>query len=233
MGNSEQFAFRQFVVRQDLCAMKVGTDGVLLGAWAEGGRRVLDIGTGTGLVALMMAQRFAGASVVAVDLDEGACRQAAINVGASPFASRVSVVRTAVQDFEAPETFDSIVSNPPFFTSALRCPDQARNMARHADTLSYADLFAAVDRLLAAEGTFSAIVPTDCLSDFTAEAYVHGLSPVRRTLIRTTQRKQPKRALLAFRRAPSPMACEEVCLVGEDGGRSAWYGGLTAEFYLR
>ena len=100
--------------------MKVGTDGVLLGAWAEGGSRILDVGTGTGLIALMMAQRFAGAQVVGLDIVHEACVQASANVAASPFAGRVSVVESAVQQYEVPERFDSIVSNPAFFVNSLR-----------------------------------------------------------------------------------------------------------------
>lgn len=233
MEKKKDFTFRQFHVCQDLCAMKVGTDGVLLGAWASGGRHILDVGTGTGVVALMMAQRFADASVVAIDMDDGACRQAEQNVMASPFRDRVCIVRSAVQSFTTDSSYDSIVSNPPFFTSSLRCPDALRNMARHADTLPYADLFAAVGRLLSPEGEFSAIVPTECLEPFVAEAYVHGLSLVRQTLIRTTPRKQPKRALLAFAWQSQPVCREEVCLQAADGGRSEWYAQLTQDFYVR
>lgn len=121
MPNS-YFSFRQFTVHQDSCAMKVGTDGVLLGAWAEGGSRILDVGTGTGLIALMMAQRFAGAQVVGLDIVHEACVQASANVAASPFAGRVSVVESAVQLYEVPERFDSIVSIPPSSSIAFLLP---------------------------------------------------------------------------------------------------------------
>ena len=135
MGNSV-FIFKEFAVKQDACAMKVGTDGVLLGAWARGGSRVLDIGTGTGLIALMMAQRFPEAEIEAIDIAEAACLQAKENVANSVFARRVRVVRAALQQYVGPKSFDCIVSNPPFFVDSLHNPDALRSMARHTSTLS-------------------------------------------------------------------------------------------------
>ena len=118
--SNNSFTFQKFTIHQDRCAMKVGTDGVLLGAWAHGGKRILDIGTGTGLVAIMMAQRFADAHVTAVEIDHNAALQACNNANCSPFASRIGIVETSIQNFEVYGTqlFDSIVSNPPFFTYA-------------------------------------------------------------------------------------------------------------------
>ena len=137
--SNNSFTFQKFTIHQDRCAMKVGTDGVLLGAWAHGGKRILDIGTGTGLVAIMMAQRFADAHVTAVEIDHNAALQACNNANCSPFASRISIVETSIQNFEVYGTqlFDSIVSNPPFFTDSLKNPDSQRATARHADTLPY------------------------------------------------------------------------------------------------
>ena len=118
---NDSFRFKQFLVRQDLCAMKVGTDGTLLGAWARGGERILDVGTGTGLIALMMAQRFPQARVTGIDIDEAAVRQSVINVGSSPFAQRITILQQACQAMQG--TFDAIVSNPPYFEQSLECPD--------------------------------------------------------------------------------------------------------------
>ena len=233
MANSS-FTFKQFSVQQHLCAMKVGTDGVLLGAWAEGGARILDIGTGTGLIALMMAQRFAEARVSAIDVVGDACRQASANVAASAFAGRISVSESSAQEYSPQCRFDSIVSNPPFFVNSMKAPDASRAVARHSDTLSYADLFACVVRLLTPGGVFSAIIPAECLSAFVAEAYMSGLSLTRRCAVRTTLRKQPKRYLLAFRRESGvPMLAEEVVLQDADGGRSEWYRRLTDDFYIK
>lgn len=234
--SNNSFTFQKFTIHQDRCAMKVGTDGVLLGAWAHGGKRILDIGTGTGLVAIMMAQRFADAHVTAVEIDHNAALQACNNANCSPFASRIGIVETSIQNFEVYGTqlFDSIVSNPPFFTDSLKNPDSQRATARHADTLPYRDLFTAVKRLLAEDGEFSAIIPSNCLTSFIAEAYLAHLVPIRRLAIRTTPRKQPKRLLVSFGHTSSESNAtnEEQCLMTPDGSRSDWYINLTSDFYL-
>lgn len=165
------FQFKEFGIRQEQCGMKVGTDGVLLGAWAWGGRRILDIGTGTGLIALMMAQRFGTAQVDAIDVDEDACRQASENIAASPFADRVSVACARLQDYNVGDAlYDAIVSNPPFFLETLKSPDPQRAMARHADSLPFADLFAGVARLLSETGVFSVVVPVEAAESLMFEA---------------------------------------------------------------
>ena len=122
---NDYFQFRQFTVYQGRCAMKVGTDGTLLGAWAHGGPTVLDIGTGTGLIALMMAQRFPEASVVGVDIDGEAIGQARENVVRSPFAGQIQLVNADIRCFQ-PSAFAAIVSNPPDFVDSLECPDEQR-----------------------------------------------------------------------------------------------------------
>lgn len=236
------FTFKQFVVAQQGCAMKVGTDGVLLGAWAEQDRelateslpRILDIGTGTGLIALMMAQRFPEATVDAIDLDPSACQQATANAEASPFAGRIRVVQTAVQAFTAEEKYDSIVSNPPFFTNGQRSDEQSRALARHADTLPYAALFKSVGELLAEDGRFSAIIPYDNYADFAAEGYLHGFSVVRHCTLRTTEQKPPRRCLVAFGRKAAANAEKESAVLQEaDGKRTPWYNNLTKNFYIK
>ena len=211
MGN---FRFKQFEIEQDRCAMKVGTDGVLLGAWAQGGRRVLDIGSGTGLISLMMAQRFPEAEVVGIDMDADACGQARENVMASPFRDRVEIECCRLQDFggtsEAAEdlksagVFDAIVSNPcllytsPFFVDSLKNPDSKRTMARHTDSLPFRDLFAGVKRLLSDDGIFSAIVPVEVVEQFVAESCILGFYLIRKCGVKTVERKQPKRFILSF-----------------------------------
>ena len=134
------FRFKQFTIHQERCAMKVGTDGVLLGAWAEGGKAILDIGTGTGLIACMMAQRFPDATVQAIEIDEAACQQARENVTASPFLDRIFITNTSLQEFvsELPQhqqQYDCIVCNPPYFVNSMKAPDSQRSIARHTDTL--------------------------------------------------------------------------------------------------
>ena len=228
------FTFKQFHIEQERCAMKVGTDGVLIGAWAKGGKRILDIGTGTGLIALMMAQRFDDAEIKAVDLDHDACCQARENVANSRFAGRVEVFETAIQQFHDAAGFDSIVSNPPFFQNSLKNPDTRRAAARHSDSLPFSVLFEKVAALLTSDGVFSAVIPTECVSAFIAEGSLHGLSVVRRCDVRTTPRKAPRRSLLAFsRRAGGEMERTEVVLQETNGQRSEWYDALTHDFYIR
>ena len=155
------FRFKQFAVEQDDVAMKVGTDGVLLGAWAncEGAKRILDIGTGTGVIALQMAQRNAEAQIHAVEIDEAAAKRARANFDNSPWAERLNVEQTAVQEFSPAEKFDLIVSNPPYFVDSLLPPDTKRSTARHTHDLTFEELDNAVARLLAGDGKFALILP--------------------------------------------------------------------------
>ena len=244
------FTFKQFEIQQDRCAMKVGTDGVLLGAWAEGGQRILDIGSGTGLISLMMAQRFPEAQVWGIDIDPDACMQARENVAASPFADRVGIACCALQNLSEEHLvrgseelmemkegegnlFDAIVSNPPFFVNGLKNPDSKRAMARHSDSLPFPVLMKGVRRWLSDEGVFSAIVPADVLESFVSEAYCSGLSLVRQCGVKTVERKQPKRYLVAFSKRRTGMMdkCTEI-MTDSEGNRSEWYAKITEEFYL-
>lgn len=233
MSNS-YFRFQQFTVHQDRCAMKVGTDGTLLGAWARGGRRILDIGTGTGLIALMMAQRFPQSVVTAVDIDEGAVGQARENVAASPFARRITVEQADIRTMERPEDggYDTIVANPPYFNKSLKSPDSQRTTARHTDTLTYRQLMAAAARLLDDGGELSVVIPTDCKAQLESEALLAGLSKVRECGVRTVARKPPYRYLLTFARHPAALQVEEGVVETAPGERSAWYRELTQAFYL-
>lgn len=218
------FQFKRFVVEQDLCAMKVGMDGVLLGAWAPGGKRILDVGTGTGLIALMMAQRYQESVVTAIDIDEGAVRQAKVNVERSPFSYQIIIKQEAVQEHEG--VYDSIVSNPPYFIDSLNAPDQQRNIARHTDTLSYAELMQAAYRLLADDGEFSVIVPFDYKRRMEDEATFVGFFPHQVVGVRTVERKPLKRYLLSF--VKHPIACDHSIITIDDEE----YKTLTGDFYL-
>lgn len=230
MGN---FRFKQFEIEQDRCAMKVGTDGVLLGAWAQGGRRILDIGSGTGLISLMMAQRFPEAEVVGIDMDADACGQARENVMASPFRDRVEIECCRLQDFGEAGVFDAIVSNPPFFVDSLKNPDSKRTMARHTDSLPFRDLFAGVKRLLSDDGIFSAIVPVEVVEQFVAESCILGFYLIRKCGVKTVERKQPKRFMLSFaKHRISPYEEHVETMMDSQGNRSEWYRKITEEFYL-
>ena len=222
---NDYFQFKQFTVRQSRCAMKVGTDGTLLGAWARGGKRVLDIGTGTGLIALMMAQRYADARVVGIDIDAEAVVQARENVMSSPFVERIAIEHSDVKQYEAP-LFDAIVSNPPYFIDSLESSDARRTLARHASTLTYADLMDCGWRLLTEDGEFSVIIPFDCKSHLEMEAVMRGFFKVREWAVKTTATKKPRRYLMAFRKHHAEFEKGEG-IIG-----SGWYEELTKDFYI-
>jgi len=228
---NDYFRFKQFLVRQDACAMKVGTDGTLLGAWAKGGERILDVGTGTGLVALMMAQRYPQSTIVGIDIDEPAVLQARQNVSASPFVHRVNIEKCDVRVFTG--LFDAIISNPPYFESSLQSTNQQRMMARHTSSLSYSDLMASAYRLLDEKGEFSIVIPFDYKTRIESEAALAGFFLSRDCAVKTTPTKTPRRYLLAFRKkAPELVERSEGILETAPNQRSAWYEALTRDFYL-
>ncbi len=198
---SKSFHFKQFSIAQDRCAMKVGTDGVLLGAWAkmpEGGRSALDIGTGTGVIALMLAQRFSKLQIKGIDIDESAAKQAEENFKTSPFAHQLSVEQVALQDFHTDEKFDCIVSNPPFFTNGILPENKQRQLARHFTDFSLALLFDKVSALLAAEGIFSIIMPISEQENILKIAEDNGLHCQESCVVYPNPNKAAKRILLSF-----------------------------------
>jgi tRNA1Val (adenine37-N6)-methyltransferase len=236
--STTDFRFKQFTIRQERTAMKVGTDGVLLGAWTPvtGARRILDVGAGTGLIALMAAQRNAEATVDAVEIEAEAAAQAVENVADSPWADRIRVHHT---DFAAymeacTERYDVIVSNPPFFTETLKSADAGRALARHADALPFAQLMAGATRLLTDRGVLALIYP------FTTDGLVQAAAIAQRLYcsdlceVRTTPTKAPKRMMALFRRqAPDYVFRREVlALHGPGGAFTEAYTRLTEAFYL-
>lgn len=170
MANS-YFRFKQFTVNQHLCAMKVGIDGVLLGARTDTGncKNILDIGTGTGLIALMLAQR-CSAKIMAIDIDPGAIRQANENISSSPWPDRIETREISLQDYseQTNDKFDLIVSNPPYFINALKSPDPSRSTARHTYRLTHTELLLYSKKLLAEKGKICIILPVnegfDCIN---------------------------------------------------------------------
>ena len=204
--------------------MKVGMDGVILGAWAKGGQRILDVGTGTGLIALMMAQRYEDAVVTGIDIDEGAVTQARENITASPFKDRIQILHEAVQQHKG--VYDAIVSNPPYFVDSLKAPDHQRNTARHADNLSYAELMQTAYRLLSDGGELSVVVPFDYKKRMEDEATFVGFFPYRVLGVRTVSGKPAKRYLLSFVKHPVEKDFQVITLDDQD------YKALTQDFYL-
>ena len=229
------FAFKQFTVRHDRCAMKVGTDGVLLGAWTDlsHSRRILDIGTGTGLIALMLAQRCMDARITAIDLDSAAVEQAQENIQASPWKDRIEALQQDICTYHPNGTFDTIVSNPPYFIDSLKCPDGQRSTARHTDTLDADRLIGKVSELLTSDGRFSIILPAEQTEDLIRVAGEKGLHPSRQTWVITRPGLSPKRILMEFRKIPVMLQPDELVIELERHVYSEEYIALTQEFYLK
>ncbi len=204
--------------------MKVGTDGVLLGAWANGGSKVLDVGSGTGIIALMIAQRFPQSVVTALDIDEGAVLQSRHNVANAGVQNRVRVLHQRIQEHQG--AYDAVISNPPFFINSLHAPDSQRDMARHTTTLSYSELMKATARLLNDDGELSVIVPADYRKRMEDEAIFVGFFPSRVCAVHTVEGRPARRYLLAFRRQPCRHVYESLTIGDE------YYQQLTRDFYL-
>lgn len=229
------FSFKQFTIRHDRCAMKVGTDGVLLGAWTDlsHSHHILDIGTGTGLIALMLAQRCPEARITAIDIDRDAIGQAKENIQASPWKDRVKAELQDVCTYQEEGLFDTIVSNPPYFIDSLKCPDQQRNTARHADTLDAGRLLLKVSELLIHDGRFSIILPAEQAEELLSSAASLGLYPSRQTWVITRPGLSPKRILLELRKTPTTFQPDELVIELERHVYSEDYIALTKEFYLK
>ena len=231
------FQFKQFTIHQQHCAMKVGTDGTLLGSWASapaGACRILDVGTGAGLIALMMAQRFPEARVTGIDIDTDAVGQASENALESPFKERIMIREGDVTSMEDADGFDAIVCNPPFFDRSLTCPDQQRTEARQTVSLTYRQLMESAFRLLKDDGRLSAIIPSDCRSRLESEAHLVGFFISRICSIQTTPKKTQKRCMIEFRKQPVKeidTECGIIELLPQE--RSPWYQQLINDFYIK
>lgn len=234
MSSNAYFRFKHFCIRHDRCAMKVGTDGVLLGAWGcVDGSHILDIGTGTGLIALMVAQRNPKARVLGIDIDEASVVQARENVAEGPFAGRVCIELQDVLAFQPDAPFDAILCNPPFFTEDTLPDDASRALARNNRNLPFAELTKQVAALLSATGQFSLIIPIGHMQELISLCLVEGLHLNRRCVVRTKVTKPPRRVMLGFSANASPTTEEQdLCLMADDGSRSDAYQALTDDFYL-
>jgi tRNA1Val (adenine37-N6)-methyltransferase len=276
------FQFKQFTVWQDRCAMKVGTDGTLLGAAAlssyEGGilpgatslshdergtmqessspshdeRKaltetsssshdervenkemwILDVGTGTGLVALMLAQRFPTALIDAIDIDGEACSQAADNVFRSPFKERINIVQQSFLDFPSLRKYDLVVSNPPYFERSLKSPDKGRNRARHSDSLPLRNLVAHARTMLAVDGLIALILPSQLSDELTFIVATNGLFVVRRTDIVSIEGAAPKRFIVELSPKPHSPKQETLILTTPDHHRTQQYSALMKDFHI-
>jgi len=238
------FRFKQFYIEDSKCAMKVGTDGVLIGCWAETpprpspqgretaqGReiRILDVGTGSGLIARMLMQRYPEAKVEGIDMDDAAIEQAKEN-GVRSFAARV-------QEWNPEYSYDLIVSNPPYFQNSLKNPDKGRELARHTDSLSYEELAMHSARLLKEHGHLAIILPAEAEEEMREIAAHYSLYCTRVTRVYSKETKPARRVLLQFEKSEYrytdiPTAEETLVLEDEKGGRSLQYQELAKDFYL-
>lgn len=260
MGESD-FKFKQFSIKQQFCAMRVNTDAVLLGAWmslpASDGARMLDIGTGTGVIALMAAQRVSGmlscATIDAVEIDAQACQDAKINFDNAPWEGyRPNLYNCSIQEFALKQQdvkYDFIFSNPPYFIDSLKNPDSSKTLARHADTLTQADLLLSVERLLNPGGKFALVLPKteaeellrkiDFLVKNSLGKERNVLCPVRVCKVKTTERKEAKRYLMEFEYKVASQdyikninTINETLVMLNNGVYTNEYKKLTMDFYL-
>ena len=239
------FQFKQFTIHQDRTAMKVGTDGVLLGAWAPivpTANRLLDIGTGTGLIALMLAQRIDAQrsdctiEIDAIDIDESSIEQAKENVNNSPFARYIKTHFTSIQKYLPSEKYDAIVCNPPYFVASLKCPDANRTQARHTDSLSFDELLMHSAQLLKDEGTLSVILPTTEGNTLISLASKYGFVLKELVEVHPTPTSDPKRLLIHLIKSKDQEIETKKSSLTIEVARHQYtpeYIALTREFYLK
>lgn len=228
------FRFKRFSIVQERSAMKIGTDGVLLGAWAaaENPKRILDIGTGTGLISLMLAQRFSSSEITGIEIEKNAFEEARFNISESVFKERCSVIHLSLQEFDSEENFDLIVCNPPFFESTHK-KATSRNIARQQSELTFEELIYHSEKLLAPAGKLAVIIPFESEKLFVELASRMNLFPEKITRVRGNEKALLKRSLMLFSRTqPQPEIDELVVEISRNIYTRA-YINLTRDFYLK
>lgn len=234
MAREKIFRFKQFQVVNDRTAMKVGTDGVLLGAWCQvdGAQRVLDVGTGCGVIALMVAQRNPTARIDAIDIDHAGIEEARHNFICSPWKDRLSAHLMDFNDMDTALRLDLVVSNPPFFSNGILPEGDSRTNARHTLSLSYQQLIEGAARMLADAGTLAMVSPTDAESSI-IEAAAFSSLPIRRvTRVISVEGVSPKRTLWQLSRHDTPYVEDTLTIAHADGTFTDEYIALTGAFYL-
>ncbi len=233
--SKNSFTFQQFVIYQERCAMKVCTDACILGASTdvEKVNRILDIGTGTGLLALMLAQR-TDAQIDAVEIDENAYSQALSNVSESKFSNKITVHHQRIQDFTASENYDLIISNPPFYQQSLKSPDAQTNKALHAVTLTFDELIESVKRLLKPDGRFVVLLPLFEIEKLIAIAQKKGLYLSKKMSIRHDELKPIFRIIATFQNVQVPDYQESKFTIRESNSNiySEEFRKLMKDYYL-
>ncbi len=237
-GHMKPFQFKQFSIHQDRCAMKVGTDGVLLGAWASLNHQpasILDIGAGTGLIALQLAQRSLAETIDAIELDDDAYEQCVANFEASPWGDRLFCYHAGFDEFvdEMDEPYDLIVSNPPFYSEDVASGDKARDKARQNNSLPFGELVQGSAQLLTEKGIFAVIIPFKEEQRFSALAEKVGLFPIRITRVKGNPETDFKRSLMEFSFKNSEPQIDSLIIENDRHQYTEAYIKLTQAFYLK
>ncbi len=228
------FRFKQFELSDTHCAMKIGTDGVLLGAWAEcrEAKSVIDVGAGSGLLALMIAQRSPNCKVTALEIDNGAAADARDNIAASFFSQRISVIKGDFAKYIPDDKADLIISNPPYFIQGEHSADVTRATARHQDDLSFENLARYADIHLAKSGSLALVAPYDALDDIIYHCEMNRLKLRRQCTVYSKADKEPIRILCQFYRVDGAIQYSDLTIRNADNSYSSEFINLTKEFYL-
>ncbi|HYC85782.1 MAG TPA: methyltransferase [Chryseosolibacter sp.] len=235
MKQVRDFRFKRFTVSQNRATHKVGTDGVLLGTWVrvQHAKRVLDIGTGSGVIALILAQRSPDTTTIdGIEVQQGDFDQAMVNFNNSPWNTRLRAIHLPVQEFSPPSKYDLIVSNPPYFRKSHLPPDPARTIVRHDERLSLDELVDAAGRLLCTDGVFAVILPVAEGREFQNLARDRNLHCIRECAFRARPGKPVERLLMEFSFQPTPLVRGELVLYSHGEAWTDEYWSLTGEFYL-
>jgi len=227
------FTFKNFVVKQDRCAMKVGTDGVVLGAWAEAKEgKILDIGTGTGLIALILAQRTKKAEIFGIEIDPLAADQAQENVQSSLWSDRINIINKDVFCWDTPLCFDEIVSNPPYYLQSPASSSIQRDTARKALPDFFANMAKFISTHLNEDGVFEVILPEGMKDDFVYLCWENDLYLLRQTLLYTKEGKKPKRVLLRFSHQQQEVRKDVLVMMDAQNEKTDSYRKLVGDLYL-
>ena len=237
MPGNNYFQFKQFKIIQEKAAMRVGTDGVLLGAWANihNAKKILDVGTGTGLIALMLAQR-CDAQITGIEIEKNAADEATQNVYNSPWKNRINIKHISFQEFseKTSDKFDLIVSNPPFFMNDKPAANSNKNIARHSEKLSLYDLIKGSEKLLSADGFLSLILPILSAEKFIKLAKKYRLFLAAHTAVKPREDKNPNRYLMEFRRNEVPFRKNYIAIrESENNDFTTAFKTLTRDYYLK
>jgi len=232
------FKFKEFTVHQERCAMKIGTDGVLLGAWTSvehNPYNVLDIGSGTGILSLMIAQRSHADQIEAIEIDDDAFEQCVENFENSPWADRLFCFHASLLEYieAVDEKFDLIICNPPFYTEDYKTKDSARDLARFSDAMPLEHIIFAVINFLSEKGKFSIVLPFKDEQKYIEEASLIDLFPNRILRVRGNEKSDIKRSLIEFSYSECPIKISELIIETERHHYTEDYINLTKDFYLK